>query len=191
MFIRSKVPETPIWLLSKNREEDALKSLQWLRGWVTPKTVEKEFAELQNYKDTSTACNECEEAAVKCTHPPPTLVEKIQDVFRIRTLKPFAIVTLQFFIMQFCGIFAMRPFIVQILVVYGVPLGANATTVILGLLGIVANVVLLGIIRPCGKRNIYLYSMVGTFLSCFALSKFSILKLASVSLMFIETYTST
>lgn len=171
------MPETPIWLLSKERIDDAMKSLQWLRGWVSPKAVEQEFAELQRYKETSTACIECERAAIKCDHPPPTLLDKIRDIFRQRTLKPFMIITIQFFIMQFCGIFAMRPFIVQILVVYGVPISANSITVILGVLGVVANVVLLVIVRPVGKRNIYLYSMIGTFLSCFALSKCNIIYL--------------
>lgn len=30
--IFTQVPETPQWYLSKNRESDALQSLQWLRG---------------------------------------------------------------------------------------------------------------------------------------------------------------
>lgn len=39
----------------------------------------------------------------------------------------------------------------------------------LGVVGIVANVVLLVSVKFIGKRNIYLWSMIGTFVSCFGL----------------------
>lgn len=99
------------------------------------------------------------------------LWEKLKDITRKRTLKPFFLVTFQFFIVQFCGIFAMRPFIVQILEAHGIPWDANKTTVVLGLLGILANAVLLMTVKIWGKRNIYLWSMVFTVVSCFGLSK--------------------
>lgn len=167
-----KVPETPIWLLSKNRAPEAMQALQWLRGWVSTKAVANEFKDLERYSQMSSSCVSCEKLAVKCGHPPPTFWEKMKDLTRKRTLKPFILITFQCFIMQFCGIFAMRPYIVQILNAYGVPMDANVTTVILGLLGIIANIGLLLMVKRFGKRNIYLYSMFGTFISCFGLSEY-------------------
>lgn len=70
--------------------------------------------------------------------------------------------------------FQMRPYIVQVLNAHGIPLDSNIITVILGLLGIFANIVLLSTVRLFGKRRIFLYSMVITFFSCFGLSKFDI-----------------
>lgn len=166
-----QVPETPIWLLSKSRQDDARKSLQWLRGWVPAKAVDREYDELQRYEETSRACLECEKAAVKCPHPPPTLMEKIRDLLRLKTLKPFCIIMTMFFVLQFSGMFAMRPYIMQILDTYGVPFSPSQTTVVLGMLGICACIMLLGIVRMVGKRNIYLFSIGGTFVTCFALSK--------------------
>lgn len=167
-----QVPETPIWLLSKSRKEDAQKSLQWLRGWVPPKAVEKEFQDLQRYEEASNACIECEKLNAKCTHPPPSIKDKASDLIRKRTLKPFFIITFMFFVLQFSGMFAMRPYIIQILNTYGVPFNANQTTAILGLIGIFACMILLCIVRVVGKRKIYLCSIAVTFVSCFALSKF-------------------
>lgn len=162
-----------MWLrqvFDKSKLTIKFKTIFWNRGWVSPKAVSAELSQLQKHSELSRSCVSCEKLAVKCGHPAPTLCDKFRDMTRKRTLKPFSLVTIMFIAMQFSCMFAMRPYIVQVLRAHGIPLGANATTVILGLLGILANIVLLLIIRICGKRNIYLYTMVVTTLSCFGLS---------------------
>lgn len=93
-----------MWLLSKNRPKDALKSLQWLRGWVPAKNVEKEFAEMQRYNVYSNSCGSCQKAKAVCDHPPPNLVQKLQELLRKRNLKPFALALLCFACSQFIGL---------------------------------------------------------------------------------------
>ncbi|XP_018912975.2 facilitated trehalose transporter Tret1 isoform X2 [Bemisia tabaci] len=49
----SQVPETPTWLLSKGRNEEAKKSLQWLRGWVPVGLIMDEFDQLKRYNEAT------------------------------------------------------------------------------------------------------------------------------------------
>jgi SP family facilitated glucose transporter-like MFS transporter 8 len=51
------MPETPIWLLSRGRKEDAERALCWLRGWVTPDVVKEEFHELVAYNNATSKRN--------------------------------------------------------------------------------------------------------------------------------------
>lgn len=106
-----------------------MKSLQWLRGWVSPKAVQKEFEDIKRYNEYSNACAACVKAEQKCLHPPPNVKQKLQELLRKRTLKPFLLLIIAFFIGQFSGMHAMRPYKVQILKAYGTPINPNWATV--------------------------------------------------------------
>ncbi|XP_055542460.1 facilitated trehalose transporter Tret1-like [Wyeomyia smithii] len=165
------VPETPMWLLSKDRKEDARKSLQWLRGWVSPQAVEKEFQEMQRYSANAAKCTSCQKTqAVECGHPPPSEWMKLQELMRKRNLRPFVLVMLLFAFGQLSGLTGMRPYLVQIFQAYGVPLDANWATVSMGLLGLLANIVCMIFIKFVGKRRLALFSMSVTALSCLSLA---------------------
>lgn len=170
-----------------------MRSLQWLRGWVQPKAVEQEFKELQRYNKYSNACTDCSKSQTLCTHPPPTMMEKLQELLRRRTMKPFLIVSFVFLFSQLSGFSPMRPFLVLILKAYGVPIDPNWATVsieyrhsntiensrslnfqsFLGLTGIFSNILLVCVIRFTGKRKMFIISLMGCASCCIALSKSS------------------
>lgn len=167
-----QILEAPIWLLSKNRCDEAQKTLQVLRGWVSTESISTEFNQLKEISKISASCENCVKSNAKCSHPPPTLFDKLKDMTKKRALKPFALVSILFLLMQFTAMFAMRPYIVQILSAHGISLDANLITTIIGVIGILANICIVLFIRSMGKRRIYLYAIVGNFLTCFGLSKF-------------------
>lgn len=170
-----QIPETPIWYISKNRPADALRSLQWLRGWVPSSAVMNEFTSMQNYYQTTTlTCHACEKQFQICTHTlSPTIYSKLNEFSRRRTLIPFVLVALQFLVAQSCGNASMRPYIVQIVDTFKSSVNPKIVIIWLGVLGILANIILLVFVRVLGKRKIYLYSITGTFMSCFVLGKSS------------------
>lgn len=170
MLVRFQIPESPFWLLSKDRPKDALKSLQWLRGWVSPLTVHKEFTELQNYSNTSNACVSCTKQAIRCYHPKPTFCDKIKEFKRRRNILPFILVIS----MQFFGIFSgsnvLDPYIIQILTALGTPIKPSFATVLISFSGIMATITLLSIVKKVGRRKIYLTSILVLGLCCLGLS---------------------
>lgn len=68
-----QVPETPIWLLSRGRRDDAVKALCWLRGWVEPDQVQSEFDEIVRYSKTCTL--------------PPRVLEKFKEQLTVRNTR--------------------------------------------------------------------------------------------------------
>lgn len=166
-----QVPETPIWLLSKDRPGDALKALQWLRGWVPIETVQAEFDELKRYSRHSKSCAPCIVQQTTCTHAPPTFEEKIRSIGDRGTRRPLSLMLLLYVIVYFSSLISMRPYIVQIFDSYGTHIASTTATTYLYLLAIFANIFMMAMVRVCGKRQLYLWSLGVGAISCILLGK--------------------
>lgn len=119
-----------MWLLSKRRDESALKSLRWLRGWVPQKVVQNEFDSIKRYKETSSSCGECKTSATQCTHSAgQTTGEAIKELFRKKTLKPFVVLMSIYTVAYFAGTHHMNAYMVPILKAYRSPIDSNYATV--------------------------------------------------------------
>ncbi|XP_031639034.1 facilitated trehalose transporter Tret1-2 homolog [Contarinia nasturtii] len=171
----SIVPETPLWLLSRNRQEDALKSLRWLRGWVHKESVNQEFQELQRYSERYKSCEVCIKKDLKCSHPLPTFYERLQELKRKPTLKPFTIVMILFVISSFVSTFSMSSYIVQILKAYNVPMEPDQAAAVLSYVNNLGNISFLCLIRFTGKRYLYLTMMTLLLLSAVTLCAYGFL----------------
>lgn len=125
----TQIPESPIWLMTKNREAEALKSLKWLRGWKVDDIVQAEFEELQRYKEYSNTCTACRKANAICSHSPPTLANNFYEITRRKTVKPIVIFITCGFFSYTCGSHHLMTYVVQIMNTYHLPIDANWATV--------------------------------------------------------------
>ncbi|KAG4080309.1 hypothetical protein HA402_010801 [Bradysia odoriphaga] len=150
------VPESPHWLLFKNRTDDARKSLAWLRGWVPIERIESEFREIQSVMKklpsesvsvaSSTSKGKCG-AAVPYT--------------KKSFLVPYGLVTLTFFIGHFSGKTPLQTYAVQIFHTLKAPIDKYYATVLLGGVEILGTVFCVVLIHYTGKRPLVLISTIG------------------------------
>lgn len=159
-----QIPETPLWLLSKNRTDSAEKALCRLRGWVSREVVAEELQELQRYSERTKSCSACLKKNQKCPHPLPNWVARLHELKRKQTLKPFFIVISLIFILQFTRVLTSRPFIVQIFKAYESPIAPDQAAAVLSFVINLANIISLFLLQFTGKRRLYLTMLTVIFL---------------------------
>lgn len=145
--------------------------MQWLRGWVSADGVNDEFTRLQNHiASVQSTCVFCAEQSVRCRHVKTTISDKFLELQKKRTLKPFILANGLSVFMEFCAVIVMRPYIIQIIMAYGVPFDAHFTATALSFTSIIGNCCFLVCVKVLGKRQLYLSSTAMAILCCFGLS---------------------
>lgn len=151
------VPETPYWLLVHARRDAALRSLCWLRGWVPAANVRSEFEAISAFVAQSNVCPACQkkQEIITCAHA-SGYWRRCLEMFEPNTMRPLLVVAVCFTLTHTCGMSAIRPFLVQIVTVFRVPVDAGHFAVIVGLMELAAYVMLLLVMRLTGKRRLLL-----------------------------------
>ena len=155
----SMVPESPSWLLSKGRVEDALRSYQWLRGCSDE--ANKEFESMVSSQNTSSTVNNYSWENVKL------------NIKRPGFLKPLGILLIFFIVMQFSGVNAVAFYCVTIMKnTIGDGLNEYVAMTIIDLVRVLMSVVACILLRKFGRRPLAFISGTGTALSLVGLSTF-------------------
>ncbi|XP_072933464.1 facilitated trehalose transporter Tret1-like [Epargyreus clarus] len=193
------VPETPIWLLSKGRQKEALHSLCRLRGWAKPENVKEEFDQLLQYHDVIRQCVICvkegKSEMYPCEHSSANIIKKIvlkfKHVFFVKeTMRPFTLVMAYFFFHTMSGLIPVRPNMVNVCKALGMKYDSKTIVVLVGAVFIVMNLISATIVKLIGKRKLVLTALLATACCSFGLSVYSKTSLPSTVFSYeIHTFT--
>lgn len=144
------VPESPHWLIGKGRMEEALKSLQWLRGWVGSVQVREEY---------NSICESIQKPAGEAG-------SRDEKYWRHYTKRSFWIpcflVCWCFFVGNFGGMAPLQTFSVFIFSELKAPMDKYTATVALGAAELIGTLSCVILIHFTGKRKIALFSTIST-----------------------------
>lgn len=145
------VPESPYWLVLNNRDEEAKKSLMWLRGWRKSfDCVKQEFDELHKslMNRESTLSGDKEESLLRA--------------FTRRTfILPYFICSLAFFVGHFSGMTTLQTYAVPIFAQLKAPVDKYFATMLLGIVELVGTGSCVMLVRFVGKRKLTFISTFG------------------------------
>nr|QGW50611.1 gustatory receptor 1 [Propsilocerus akamusi] len=152
------VPESPHWLILKNRDEDAKKALMWLRGWqVTFDGVKFEFDELHKNLTARISAEDGNN-------------DSILKPFKRRTfILPYFICSLSFFIGHFSGMTTLQTYAVPIFAQLKAPIDKYFATMLLGVLELLGTIICVILVKFVGKRKLTFFSTFGCG-TCFLLT---------------------
>lgn len=158
------VPESPYWLYSKKRIEDAQKSLKWLRGWTSFKAIENEFASVASSVEDLQA----QQKARSIEHI--TLSTKLKPFTRRTFICPFLLILIGFIFGHFSGMTPLQTYSIQILGSYHVPINEYYATIFLGAAQVIGCLIGMVFVRSIGKRGLVFASFIGCGLCFFAVA---------------------
>ncbi|XP_012277136.1 facilitated trehalose transporter Tret1 [Orussus abietinus] len=141
------LPETPAWLVSKSRPEEARESLLWLRG--PGAAMESEYQELCE-------CNmkrECQKSSL------------IDALHESCVWKPFLILLLFFTLQQFSGIYIILFYAVTVLTDIGVSVDEYFGSVGIGVVRLFTSIIGAALARNFGRKTMACISGLGMFVS--------------------------
>ncbi|XP_008559792.1 facilitated trehalose transporter Tret1 [Microplitis demolitor] len=155
MFI---FPETPSYLISRNKPEKARKALEHFRG--SSYNLNKEMDTLINFSNKNNL--------KRLTNPK----EILHAILQPNALKPFALLFFYFLIYQWSGTNAMTFYAVDIFQKSGTTINKYLATTILGVVRFFSTIVACILCRKCGRRPLTMVSSIGCGLSMIGLGSY-------------------
>ncbi|XP_035784990.1 facilitated trehalose transporter Tret1-2 homolog [Anopheles albimanus] len=143
------MPETPNYLVSKQKPEKALKSLAKLRG--SNYNLQREVNQLQAFAAKTNSGNKKK----------LTFRETVQALVHPSCLKPFAILTIYFMMYQFSGVNTITFYAVEIFRDSGTTMDKYTCTILLGVVRLIFTIIGAILLRRCGRRPLTFVSGIG------------------------------
>lgn len=137
------LPETPAWLASRGRTDEAKEALLWLRG--AGLNVDKEYQELC---ETNAKRKEKKESLLQALHMP-------------NVWKPFLILVAFFVLQQLSGIYVILFYAVNVLKDIGINTNEYVASVVMAFIRLFASILGAGLANNLGRRVLAFISGFG------------------------------
>ncbi|XP_056643230.1 facilitated trehalose transporter Tret1-like isoform X1 [Diorhabda sublineata] len=154
------VPETPVWLLSKNRSEEAKRSIVWLRGWTSVDDIQDEFQELSKQIHLN-------------QDNVNSRIEKLSVFTKRIFLYPCLLISFVFVLNTFNGYGPFQVYAIKIFDAMQVSLDSYRSTIIVGAMQLVGAVVCVTSISFLGKRKLNFFSLFLSGICCFSVATYA------------------
>uniref|UniRef100_A0A2S2P7G9 Facilitated trehalose transporter Tret1 n=1 Tax=Schizaphis graminum TaxID=13262 RepID=A0A2S2P7G9_SCHGA len=148
------IPESPIWLVAKGRNEKAEEAMCWLRGWVEPEKIKPEFLELVQYNEVSGTQGGC-----KINTDDKKLFSNLAQFKNPAVYRPLRLILILFFVSYAVNIFPTRPFITKIMKEIGLYDNQNESLVLLSGLTSIGSIMATATVHRSGKRLLTLSTL--------------------------------
>jgi hypothetical protein len=151
IILLTLVPESPHWLIKKQRFDEAKQAFQWLRGWTTFDRIKEEY---QTIYDLLVKPEEVNDDKKSC-------LDSVRPYSKKTFLHPYLIILLCFFIGHFSGMTTLQTYAVQIFHTLKAPIDKYYATEILGILELAGTITCVCLVKKTGKRPLVFMSTIG------------------------------
>lgn len=162
------VPESPSWLVAKNRIEEAKNNMCYVFG--TKEYVEEVRQEIDTLIKTKT---------VKNTFTTSPIIVQLKKKLKLLTkksfLRPFSIVITFFFFQQFSGTFSIVFYAISIVEDAGIKFDPYLAIVLIGVVRLLSAILLSYITKKIGRRPLSIFSGMGMFICMTILASYILL----------------
>lgn len=156
------VPESPSWLLTQHRMEEAEKAFQWLRGTAPDATSEL---------DGLIKKHEKLKKEVVARNIEYDMMTKLKiNIKKPEFFKPLAIILLFFFITQFSGVNTVAFYTVSLMKDISGAGNEYASMILIDTVRVFASFVACVLLKVCYRRTLLILSGIGTSLCMIAVS---------------------
>ncbi len=149
-------PESPIWLIRKDRIDEAFKTLLWLRGNATIARTE--------LNENLSRINQEREASQIVTES-----NSLRDFLRPAVLKPITIIFSFILLFNLSGTYLIIYYAIDILSQVNLTMSAAHASVILSIVRLIVTVGFCWLFMKVKRRNIYLIAGIGSTVSTLVL----------------------